>query len=307
MLSADTGLRFAAALLLPATLAAAGPELASLQSRVQRQIAESRGHVSLFAKNLTTGLSYGIHENDPVRTASTIKLPIMVECFFEARERKLKWDEPVTLTREEKVSGSGVLTEFTDGDRLPILDLMHLMIVVSDNTATNLILNRIGGDAVNARMESLGLHQTRNMRKILGDGTDLKPEPSGVTQEGAKPENKRWGIGRSTPREMVSILEMLYRGELVDSDASKEMIAVLKRQQDHGGIARTFKDIPVANKSGALDHLRSDVGIVYSERGPIAMAITVEDLPEVNWTPDNPGELTIAALSRVLTEGLAKP
>jgi beta-lactamase class A len=307
MLSADTGLRFVAALLLPVTLAAADPELASLQTRVQRQIAESPGHVSFFARNLTTGMSYGFHESDPVRTASTIKLPIMVECFFEAHERKLNWDEPVALTREEKVSGSGVLTEFTDGDRFPIRDLMHLMIVVSDNTATNLILNRIGGDAVNARMESLGLHQTRNMRKILGDRSDLKPEPSGVTQQGAKLENKKWGIGRSTPREMVTILEMLYRGELVDSEASKEMIAVLKRQQDRGGIARTFKDITVANKSGALDHLRSDVGIVYSEKGPIAMAITVEDLPEINWTPDNPGELTIAALSRILIEGLAKP
>ena len=87
---------------------------------------------------------------------------------------------------------------------------------------------------------------------------------------------------------------------------SKEMIEVLKRQQDHGGIPRTFKDVPVANKSGALDHLRSDVGIVYTKTGPIALAITVEDLPEIDWTPDNAGELLIASLSRMLCDGLAK-
>ena len=181
--------------LIPLALTAADPELTSLPSRVQMKLAESPGHVSLFAKNLTSGISYGVNENDPVRTASTIKLPIMVECFFEVHEGKLKWSDPMTLTREEKVSGSGVLTEFSDGGRFPIVDLIHLMIVLSDNTATNLILNRIGGNAVNARMELLGLHQTRNMRKILGDGNDLKPEPSGVTEEGAKSENKHWGIG----------------------------------------------------------------------------------------------------------------
>ena len=99
------------------------------------------------------------------------------------------------------------------------------MIVVSDNTATNLILNRITGNAVNARMTQLGL-QTRVMRKIPGDGTNLKPFPSGVTEEGAKPENKKWGIGRSSPRDMVTILEKLYRGELVSKAASDEMPSI---------------------------------------------------------------------------------
>jgi beta-lactamase class A len=178
------------------------------------------------------------------------------------------------------------------------------MIVVSDNTATNLILNRIGGNAVNARMAQLGLEQTRVMRKILGDGSNLKPHPSGVTEEGAKAENKKWGTGRSSPREMVTILEKIYRGELVSKAASEEMLAVLKRQRDHDGIGRDMKDVTIASKAGALDHLRSDVGIVYSKRGPIAMAITVEDIPDVDYTPDNPGNLLISALSEILAAGL---
>lgn len=272
--------------------------------RVRAKINGFQGKVSLYAKNLETGLSYGLLANEPVRTASTIKLAIMVECFAEAEEGKLKWSEPLTVTENEKVSGSGVVRELSDGDQIPIRDLMHLMIVVSDNTATNLILNRVTGNAVNARMAQLGLEQTRVMRKILGDRTDLKPTPSGVTDEGAKPENKKWGIGRSTPHEMVTLLERLYRGELISKAASEEMIAVLKRQQYHECIGRDMKDVTIASKSGALDHLRSDVGLIYSNKGPIAVAITVDDMPEVNWTPDNAGDLLISSLSEILVDEL---
>ena len=276
----------------------------NLDSSVKAKIQGFQGQVSLYAKNLATGTSYELKAEDPVSTASTIKLAIMVECFAEVAEGKLKWTELLKITDGEKVSGSGVVQDLSDGDRLPVRDMMDLMIVLSDNTATNLILNRIGGNAVNRRMAQLGLEQTRVMRKILGDGKNLKPHPSGVTEEGAKPENKKWGTGRSSPREMVMLLEKLYRGELVSKAASKDMIEVLKRQRDHNCIGRDMKDVTIASKSGSLDHLRSDVGIVYSSRGPIAMAITVQDIPEVNYGPDNPGDLLISALSEILVDGL---
>ncbi|HSU59906.1 MAG TPA: serine hydrolase [Bryobacteraceae bacterium] len=277
----------------------------ALDKIVHAKIQGFSGRVSLYAKNLDSGATYALRADEPVRTASTIKLPIMVECFSEAAEGKLNLSEPLTLTQSEKVSGSGILQDLSDGDRLPIRDMIDLMIVLSDNTATNLILNRIGGNAVNTRMAHLGLHQTRVMRKILGDRNDLKPVPSGITDEGAKPENKKWGIGRSSPHEMVIILEKLYKGELVSKEASQEMIAILKKQRDQDGMGRDMKDVHIAHKSGALDALRSDVGIIYSKRGAIAMAITVEDMPEANWTPDNPGDLLISSLSEILVDGLA--
>jgi beta-lactamase class A len=103
---------------------------------------------------------------------------------------------------------------------------------------------------------------------------------------------------------MVSLLERIYRGELVSKSASAEMLAMLKKQRDHDGLARDVKDVTVANKSGALDALRSDVGIVYSKRGPIAIAITVDGMPEPDWSPDNPGQLLISALSDILIQQL---
>jgi beta-lactamase class A len=288
-----------------ASLAAAAPlSKPQLDVQIKQKIAGFPGKVSLYAQNLDTGESYGLDPDSPVRTASTIKLAIMVECFFEASEGKLDWSQQLRLPEDEKVSGTGILQDLTAGDMFPVRDLVDLMIVLSDNTATNLILNRIGGNAVNARMADLGLRQTRVMRKILGDRNDLKPYPTGITDEGAKPENKKWGIGRSSPHEMVVILARLYHGELVDREASAAMIDILKRQRDHDGIGRDMTDVTIASKSGALDHLRSDVGIIYSKRGNVAMAITVDDITQIAYTPDNPGDLLISALSEILLNGL---
>ena len=206
----------------------------ALDRAVKARLVGFQGTITIAAKNLATGASYSLAGEQPVRTASTIKLPIMIECFYEASEGKLNWTEPIKLTQDEIVSGSGIVQDFTPGDELPIRDMVDLMIVLSDNTATNLILNRIGGNAVNARMAQLGLQQTRVMRKILGDRNDLKPFPSGITSEGAKPENKQWGIGRSSPQEMLMLLEKLYRGELVSKQASDEMLTILKRQREIG-------------------------------------------------------------------------
>lgn len=275
-----------------------------LDEAVKTKISGFKGNVTLSAKNLQTGQAYNLAGDQPVRTASTIKLAIMTECFAEAAEGKLDLKQPLKVSADEKVSGSGILQELSDNDELPVRDMIDVMIVLSDNTATNLILNRIGGNAVNARMAQLGLQQTRVMRKILGDRNDLKPFPSGITDDGAKPENKKWGIGRSSPNEMVILLEKIYRGQLVNKTSSDEMLVILKRQRDHNGIGRNMKDVTIANKSGALDALRSDVGIIYSAHGPIAMAITVDNMPETDWSPDNPGELLISQLSEILVDGL---
>ena len=275
---------------------------ATIDQRVHAATQSFPGVVSICAKNLDTGRTYELRADDPVPTASTIKLPIMVELFAEAKEGSLDFSQKLQLTDQDKVSGSGVLTELSGGDDLPIRDLMHLMIVVSDNTATNLILDRIGGNAVNARMAELGLKQTAVMRKIMQG----KSHAEGVTNEGKKPGSEQWGTGRSCPRDMVTLLEKLYRGELVSKPASDEMLAVLKRQQDHTGVGRDMKDTVIAHKSGALDHLRSDVAIVYSPHGPVAMAITVNHIPEVDYGVDNPGNLLLSTLSEILVQELSQ-
>src|SRR5262249_40696914 len=222
-------------------------------------------------------------ENERVRTASTIKLAIMAAVFDAVAHDKAKWTEELVLHDSDKVNGTGVIREFSDGTRLTIRGLVNSMIVVSDNTATNLLLDRFTAEAVNAEMDALGLKQTRCMRKVLIPGK----EPGGMSQAGRLEENRRFGLGSSTPREMVALIEKMERGELVSAEASREMIAILKRQQYKDGIGRRTGELPVASKSGSLDRLRSDVGIVYSPGGRIAIAITCDDLPKVDYSADN--------------------
>jgi beta-lactamase class A len=256
------------------------------------------GQVRLFAKNLDTGATFGLGEDDRVRAASTIKLAVMVEAFDRVARGLARWDEPLTLTAEATVSGAGILFELAPGLKLTLRDAVRLMIVISDNTAANLMIDRLGADAVNERMDALGFPQTRLMRKVMGGGD---------SRAGLDPANLRFGLGASTSREMVTLLERLERGEVVSKEASAEMIAILERQQFHDGIGRTLTGVTIANKVGALDRLRSDVGIVYSPRGRIAMAITVDDLPEVVWTVENPGLLMLSRLSLALLDGLGTP
>jgi len=273
-----------------------------LEARLRSMTHGFQGTVALHARNLDTGREVSIDADRQVRTASTIKLPIMVSVFGEVAAGRASFTETLPLTRKEKVSGSGVLTEFSDGLRLPLRDVMHLMIVVSDNTATNMIIERITADTVNRYASELGLTQTFSMRKVLGSSG----KPEGASAAGKLEKNKRFGLGASSPRDMVTLLEKLERGEVISAEASKEMLAILRRQQIQDGIARRLGDRKVASKSGALDALRSDVGIVYSPGGRIGMAITVDGMPKPDWSPDNAGDLFIADLAKVLVEGLGK-
>src|SRR5437016_2980569 len=248
----------------------------SLEVNLRQRIGAFEGAVSLYARNLDTGEAVGIRESDPVRTASTIKLPILLAVFDQVARGQAKWTEPLTLTAADKVSGSGILgSEFSDGVQLPLRDVANLMIVLSDNTATNMILQRFTADAVNAYLDKIEIKTTRSLRKVRGDGNQLKAA-EGWSAAGKLPENQKYGLGVSTPRDMVTILEKLDRGQIVRPEASREILAILKRNQDNSGMRRRFSGVAIASKSGALDALRSDVGIIYAKGGRIAMAITVD-------------------------------
>jgi beta-lactamase class A len=270
---------------------------ATLDARVKSEAANFKGKVFLYAKNLDTGATYSFNGDEKVRTASTIKTAIMVEAFARVSEGKVKWGDELVLTNAKKVSGSGILQELSDGLKLTFRDGVNLMMILSDNTATNLVLDVLTAEAVNARMDSYGLKNTRSLRKIGGGGESAA---------GKEADNKKYGLGVTTPYEMVSLLEKLERGEVVSREASKEMLGLMKREQGHNGIGRTLNDVAMATKSGALDALRSNVGILYSKRGRIAMAITCDNMPDVDWTADNAGYYMLSRLSLLLIEGLGK-
>lgn len=279
------------------TRAQSSPSKAQLNARIKNELSTFKGKVSLFAKNLETGETYALSADERVRTASTIKIAVMVEAFARVAEGKAKWTDPVVLEKHKKVTGSGVLQELSDGLQLSLQDAVNLMMVVSDNTATNLVLDVVTTDAVNARMEALGFNNIKILRKVFGGGDSAV---------GKVEENKKYGLGFATPREMVLLMEKLERGQVVNPEASKAMIELMKREQVRYAIGRSQWSVTMASKYGALDRLRSCIAILYTKNGRIAMAISVDDMPETIWSVDNPAYLLMSRLSEVLVESLAQ-
>jgi beta-lactamase class A len=294
--------------LLIAGLALIGPVTAAqpdaLDTRIRNEVTPFKGKVFIFAKNLDTGATYSYNGDDRVRTASTIKIAVLIEVFARVAEGKAKWTDELVLTKAARYSGSGILPELGDGLRLTLQDCVRLMMTLSDNTATNMVLDylssntALGTDAVNDRMNSLGFKSTRIMRRV-GSG--------GESKAGKDPENKKFGLGATTPHEMVQILEKLDRGEVISPEASKQMLDLMKREQTRYAIGRTTPEIPMASKYGALDALRSCIALLYTKQGKIAIAITVDDMPDVNWSVDNPAYLIMSRLSLLLVDGLKTP
>ncbi len=275
------------------------PSPQTLDEKLQAAISDFKGKVWVYAKNLDTGKDYSLRGDEQVRTASTIKVPIMAETFRQVAEGKIAWTDELILTREKKQGGSGILGEFSDNSKLDLRTAVHLMIVLSDNTATNLVLDKVTSDAVNDYMAKLGLKDTLSMRKI-GGGGDSK---AWLNDQ----RNRLFGLGRTSPHDMVRLLEMIEKGEIVSKEASAEMIAILRRQQLKDGIGRGQSDTtPVASKSGALDRFRADIGIVYTRKGRVAMAIYIDDMPYTGYHQENPGLAMIWKLSQILQEELTR-
>lgn len=162
------------------------------------------GKISLYAKNIDTGATFGVNHLERIPTASTIKLAVLVETFGQINERRCRWDEELVVSESNRAGGSGSLQSNRNGTRVPLRRAVELMISESDNTATNMLIDRLGGDSVNARMEALGLKETRLLCKIEGAGT---------TAAYKEEKNKGFGIGVTTPYEMVKLLQLIDDGE----------------------------------------------------------------------------------------------
>lgn len=280
--------------------AAASPS-PTLDAQIKAAIKPFQGRVSLYAKNLDTGATYSLGGDNRVDTASTIKLSIMPEVYQLVSDGKLHWDDPIVMKASDKKGGTGIIAVLHDNLQLTLRDTVKLMMMLSDNTATNLTLDHIGSlgvngaDAVNANLDKLGITDIRCLRKIGGGG---------ASKAAALPENKDFGIGVATPRAMEGLIEKMERGQLVNAASSKEMIDLLKQERDRWTIGRDVDNYPIASKSGTLGRLRSDVAILYTKRGRIAMAITCDQMPKAIWTIDNPADILMGRLGDILVDGL---
>jgi beta-lactamase class A len=273
----------------------------TLQNQMNNYARHHRGKVSLFAKQLRTGSTVALNPDVPVNTASVIKLPIMLEAMYQVKDRRVSFDDMLPLRKDDQVSGSGVLLLFHTPSEINFETAIVLMITQSDNTAANLVLAHIGRENVNRRLQTMGLQSTMSIRPI-----------SRPKEGDQSPELKPFGIGRTTAREMASILESIDRCDLADQKLCARMIDILEHQFWRNCIPHYLEDADttevashIANKTGSLDHVRNDVGIVYTKNGPIVISAFTYDNVDTSWTPENEGELLIARMAKTIVDGWA--
>ena len=290
-----------------------------LLAQLQPILSAHHGKVALYAVQLNTGKTVGIDQNLPVQTASDIKLAMLYEAMVEIREGKAHWDEKLVLKPGDPVSGSGVLTFFDTPLTVTLKDALTMMVILSDNTATNMMIDRFGVDPVNARMVSLGLTNTHLYKKVMKPATGPMPA-----------DQPKFGLGKTTPYEMAVLMTRIGRCEL-HADAPRTTpvpptssegfakpdaqdlavcavgLKMLSNQFYRETIPRYLETVDssetgtaIASKTGSLNAVRNDVAIVAGKSGPMVLSIFTYDNTDHGWTVDNEGEVTIAKLAKAI-------
>ena len=301
-------------LALAAPLAAA-PTGAREDVQLDREIGAiahaHHGRVAIFAENLKTGETASFQPDMPVQTASTIKMGILLDAAEQIRAGKATLEEKLVLNHDNQVPGSGVLTQLDTPLSLTLKDALTLMVILSDNTATNMAIDRLGLDPINRTLRAAGLKQTVLYKKVF-----LPPPPN------LPADQPKFGLGKTTPREMVSIMERFAECRLDlngpnpapdpgrDSAICAAILHMLRNQQDRDSLPRYLQTLDtsehgsaIANKTGALNQVRNDVALIASKNGPIVIAAFTQDNADQRWTPENEGELTLAKLGQAIVQG----
>jgi beta-lactamase class A len=287
-----------------------------LNATLNDMIKTHHGKVAMYAQQLNSGHEIAIDADEPVQTASVIKLAILYNAMVDVREGKASWDEKLTLKPGEAVNGSGMLHFFDTPMTVTLKDVLTMMVIVSDNTATNMAIDRFGVDAVNARVESLGLKNTHLYKKVMKPATGPMPA-----------DQPKFGLGKTTAKEMAEIIEQIGECHLrratpgttgltgwapmddKDKAVCDVALGMLKNQFYRETIPRYIEAVDtteegpaIASKTGSLNAVRNDVAIVSGKSGPMVISIFTWDNQDHGWTVDNTAEVLIARMAKAIVD-----
>lgn len=228
-----------------------------LEASIQDVDQHLDGVMGLAIEDLTTGDHYFLHEDEVFAQASSIKITVLANLYLQAEQGKLKLTDLYTVQSSDLVPDSDIMNGLTPGvTRLTLRDLATMMVAVSDNSATNVLIDRVGMQNVNAMLDSRGLTHTRLRRKMM----DLEAAKQG-----------RENI--STPREMMTLLDDIYHGKLLNKQSTDDFFKMLSTNKASFIPRELPPDLKVANKPGELEAVRNDSGIVFVEGRPYVICV----------------------------------
>ena len=286
---------------------------------VETAISRIEGTVGVSARHLETGRCIQHNADDVFFTASTLKVPVLVELYRQVDRGDIDLNQRVELTDNLRVPGSGILKEMTACLSPTVHDLAMLMIIISDNTATDILYDLVGGDNLNNTMRQLGLLKTRipmTVRELLFSVVGLDPNNPDHTYAVCTerlfnaeyvPDGAGYDLNRSdvsSPGDMCRLLELLYSGDILSPASREGALDILKRQQLRTVIPYALPvGTRVAHKTGYYLGVRADVGIVFSPTGPYTVAIMAKHVT----CPDRMAfDLSLAALARAIYDTLVE-
>lgn len=240
-------------------------ETAALEA-IRTEMEHISGHLGFYYKNLVTGRTFGVHEEETFGAASVIKLPLFLHILAQSAAGSMSMEEVLTVTDADKVPICGALTLFTGPVSADVRTLCRLMISISDNTATNRLIDHATIPGANEGFRRMGLDKTRLTRKLFDRSASEKGLRNVIC-----------------PREMGDLLEKLYRNEFVSEAVCREAIDTLLLQQvDHKLNGRICGEVSIAHKTGEDDELSNDVGIVYAPQ-PFVICFAGHDTDVYAW------------------------
>jgi beta-lactamase class A len=274
-----------------------------VESKIAALASTYGGAIGVYAKDLESGNTISVNADSLFPTASTIKLPILVTLFHKIENGSLNPDNVVTLTDSNKWGGSGVLQFFYTPQNLKLINAAVLMIVLSDNTATNLVIDSFANvhdeklAAVNSLMDSLGLKHTRLLNKMMSWKTKKNT-----------PESLRFGVGYSSPKEMSRLVELIAEHKILSPATCDEIIKILSEQQDNEMIPRFLpvdsaasgEAFIIAHKTGSVDESKIDVGLVICPQTKYVVSIFADKSKYPGEGIDNPTVMAVAHASRLI-------
>ena len=287
----------------------------SVGAEIERLADATGGIVGVAATQLGTGRHIGYREDELFPTASVIKLPLLVTLYEDAIAGRIDLAERIAYRGETRVAGSGVLQYLDDGLDPTLRDLSVLMMSVSDNTATDLLFDRVGKARIEVTMDRLGLSSIRvpfDIREMLMELVDMDHTKPGGYDELRRLLRISAGSGgrsmipdeadRTTPADMSRLCELIESRAILDDRSCTEILELMKRIQSATRIPGLLpKGTVVAHKTGSYRRLRNDVGIVYAPNGPYAVAIFARELARDNVDDDG----ALARISLAIYEEFA--
>jgi beta-lactamase class A len=272
--------------------ATAAADTTGLRARLDRAIAGYEGVVGISVRDLTTGQGVSVRGDEPFPSASLIKVAVLVALLDEVEQGRVDLGERSSMIERDRVGGSGILKHMASGLALTLEDLAWLMITISDNTATNLVLDKVDVRTVGAKMESLGLARTKIHSKTFRRETSIAMDSSAL-----------YGLGVTTPDETVELFALLHDGRAVSPALDSMALGMLAANQDDVMLTRWLPvGVRVSHKTGAVARSRNDCGIMYTPATPVAVCVMTRDNADASYGVDNAAYLLAARLGQEVYE-----